>query len=261
MTIESPAERSPRRWWLTAGIALVFLLGWEGLVAIGAVRALFFPPPSTVFVSAVELVGNGKLPRHLGVTLLRLFGGLLLGAIPGLLLGLLMGWSRRLREVIDPLIAALHPVPKTALLPLFMVILGLGEAPKIVVVGLATFFPMLISTMAGVHQISPIHFEVATNYQAGPMKMLTRVVLPGSLPMVLAGLRLAFNTALVVVIAVELLAAHRGLGAMIWSAWETMRTEELYVAIGVTAVIGILGSFVLGKIQRRVVPWQTERQI
>lgn len=244
-----------------AAIAIGLLLVWEGLVAAGLVQPLFFPAPSAVAATIVRLIGNGELAGHVGITLGRLFGGLFLGATPALLLGLLMGWSPRLRGVVDPFVAAFHPVPKTALLPLFMVILGLGEAPKIVVVALAAFFPMLINAMAGVRQISPIHFEVAENYEAGPLKVLIRVVLPGSLPLVLAGLRLAFNTALVVVIAVELLAAQRGLGAMIWSAWETMRTEELYAAVAVTAVIGIAAGALLRRSTTRLVPWQTERQI
>ncbi len=91
--------------------------------------------------------------------------------------------------------------------------------------------------------------------------MLRRVVWPGSLPLVMSGLRLAFNTALVVVIAVELLTARRGLGAMIWSAWETMRTEELYAAIVVTGVIGVAAGSLLRHGTARLVPWQTERRI
>lgn len=261
MTVKGIRGGPSRGLWLPAAIAAGLLLAWEGLVAVGAVDALFFPPPTAIGATAVRLIGNGKLLGHVGVTLGRLFGGLLLGALPGLLLGLTMGWSRRLRGVVDPFVAAFHPVPKTALLPLFMVILGLGEAPKVVVVALAAFFPMLINSMAGVRQISPIHFEVAENYEAGPLKVLSRVVLPGSLPLVLAGLRLAFNTALVVVIAVELLAARRGLGAMIWSAWETMRTEELYAAVAVAGIIGITAGALLQRLTVRLVPWQTERQI
>ncbi len=148
--IETPSRRP----WLPAAIALALLLLWEGLVAVGLVDPLFFPPPTAIARTTVRLTRTGALAGHVGITMARLFGGLLLGAVPGLLLGLTMGWSDRLRGVVDPFIAAFHPVPKTALLPLFMVLLGLGEAPMVVVVALSAFFPMLINAMAGVRQIT-----------------------------------------------------------------------------------------------------------
>jgi ABC-type nitrate/sulfonate/bicarbonate transport system permease component len=246
---------------IAALIAVGLLAAWEALVRLGLVSALFFPAPTTVARTIARFVVNGQLADNLARTLLRLLIGFSLGALPAVALGLGMGWSRRLRSVTDPFVAALHPVPKTSLLPLFMIILGLGESSKVVVPALAAFFPILINSMAGVRQISPIHFEVAENYRAGRLKVFTRVVLPGALPLVLAGVRVAFNTALHVVIAVELLSAQKGLGAMIWWAWETMRTEQLYAGITVAAVLGIAFNTLLKRLSPRLVPWQVEHQI
>lgn len=187
--------------------------------------------------------------------------GFFLGGISGLMLGLAMGWSRSLRMVIDPLIAAAHPVPKIAILPLIMILFGIGESSKIVVIAVATFFPMLINTVAGVRQINPIHFEVAENYGASLNKIFTRVIMPGSLPLVLTGARLALNMALLVAIAVELVSAQEGLGAMIWLAWQTFRTEELYVSLFVTAALGMILNFLLQRMTLYLVPWQTEQKI
>lgn len=250
-----------RRWerWLPAVVVFVALTAWELGVRTGVISSLFFPAPSFIALTFVQLIANGKLAVNLGATLLRIFLGFTLGGIPGMVLGLFMGWSRRLRIVIDPFIAAAHPVPKIAVLPLIMVIFGIGESSKVIVVAVATFFPLLINTMAGVRQIRPIYFEVAKNYGASFLKIFTRVVVPGSLPMILTGARLALNIALLLTIAVELVAAQRGLGSMIWFAWETLRTEELYASIAVTAVLGISFNFLLQRMATHLVPWQVER--
>jgi NitT/TauT family transport system permease protein len=186
--------------------------------------------------------------------------GLLLGAVPGLLLGLAMGGSPRLRAIVDPFVAAIHPMPKLALLPLLMVLLGIGEAPRIVVIAIAAFFPMLLSAMAGVRQISPVHFEVARNYGASPHQVFLRVALPGSLPMVLTGLRLAANVSLLLAIAVEIASAQLGLGALVWLSWQVLRVELLYATLVVTALFGIGINVLLQWVARRLVPWLPEPQ-
>ena len=246
--------------WLPAAVVAVALAIWEWQVRMGGLSALFFPAPSTIARTLARLVTSGELVTHLRATLSRLFLGFALGGLPGLILGLAMGWSRRLRAIFDPLIAAAHPVPKIAVLPLIMIIFGIGESSKIVSVAVAVFFPVLINTMAGVRQISPIYFEVAKNYGANLSRVLTRVVVPGSLPLVLTGARLALNTALVLTIAVEVVAAREGLGEMIWFAWETLRTEDLYVTLIVIAALGISFNAVLQRLTGRLVPWQVEHE-
>lgn len=247
--------------WLPAVAAAVAVLVWEALSRAGALSALFFPAPSCTLRYLAGAVADGELAADVGSTLGRLLVAFVMGAVPGMALGMAMGWSARLRKVVDPFIAAFHPVPKTALLPLFMVILGIGETSKVAIAALAAFFPVLISSMAGVRQISPVHFEVARNYRARPAKVFTRVVLPGSLPLLLAGLRLGFNSALVVTVAVELLSARTGLGARLWQAWETMRTEELYAALAVTSAIGIGMNYILRRATERMVPWQVDTEV
>jgi ABC-type nitrate/sulfonate/bicarbonate transport system permease component len=247
-------------WWLPAVIVAVALTVWEWQVRSGGLSALFFPAPSTIARTLIRLLTNGELAVNVGATLSRLLLGFALGGLPALILGMAMGWSRRLRAVVDPFIAAAHPVPKIAVLPLIMIIFGIGESSKVVVVAVAAFFPMLINTMAGVRQISPIYFEVAENYGASLFKVFTRVVVPGSLPLVLTGARLALNVALLITIAVELVAAQEGLGEMIWFAWETLRTEELYASLLVTAALGIGFNLLLQRLVARLVPWQVERE-
>jgi ABC-type nitrate/sulfonate/bicarbonate transport system permease component len=247
--------------WLAVLIIFFIAITWELGVYIGWLSSLFFPPPSVIVVTFIKLMVNNKLVDNTGVTLWRVFLGLALGGIPGLILGLTMGWSRRLYLLINPFIAAGHPIPKIAILPLIMIIFGIGESSKVIVIAMAAFFPLLINTAAGVQQISPIHFEVAKNYGANLTKIFTRVIFPASLPLVLTGLRLSLNFALLVAIAVELVSAQKGLGAMIWLTWQTLRTEELYVSLIVTALLGIFFNFFLQRLAVYLVPWKAEQRI
>ena len=249
-----------RELWLSVLAVILALVTWEVLVRAGRVSALFFPAPSTIGWTCLRLLANGKLVAALSATLSRLFLGFALGALPALVLGLVMGWSRRLRAIVDPFVAALHPLPKIALLPLTMIVFGIGESSTVATVALAAFFPMLVSTMAGVREIRPIHYEVAENYGASRLRVFARVVIPGSLPLVLAGVRLALNAALLVTASVELVAAQEGLGDMIWMAWQTLRTEELYASLVAIAALGIGINTLLQMLTIRFVPWQVERE-
>lgn len=238
---------------------LLLLLTWEWAARTGHVRTLFFPAPSVILQTLLRMIMDGRLGRHLSASLLRLVNGFLLGAIPGLILGLLSGWSRRLRLIVDPLIAAAHPVPKVSLLPLVMIIFGMRDISKVIVIGIVCFFPMMINAAAAVREIPPIYFEVAENYGASLRRLLTRVVAPATLPLILNAIRLALNSALTLTLAVELVATRQGLGTLIWLAWETLRTEELYAVITVTAVLGIGINLVLHYVYKTLVPWQVER--
>jgi NitT/TauT family transport system permease protein len=236
-------------------------LAWEGMSRTSIISPLFFPPPSVIFLSLYDLFISHTLWTHLGVTLMRMSLGLLLGGIPGILVGLGMGWSSRARVLLDPLVAALHPLPKVAILPLIMIIFGIGELSKVMAVAVAVFFPVLINSMVAVLQIEPLFFEVAKLYGAGRGKTFKRVVLPASLPMIMAGVRIALNSALLITIAVELVTARQGLGALIWLAWELFRTEELYAGLFIIGLLGVLTNWFMTQIQARLIPWRDFQSI
>jgi NitT/TauT family transport system permease protein len=237
------------------------LMLWEGAVAARLLSPLLFTPPGEIARTILALVGDGTLLVNGVATLGRVFAGLALGGAFGVGLGLLMGWSRAVRTSVDPWVAAAHAIPKIAVFPLFIFLMGIDEEPKLAVAALVAFFPMLISAMAGVGQIHPVHLEVAQNYGAHLRHIITRVVLPGSLPVLLSGVRLAFNGALLATIAVEMVGARSGLGVIIWSAWETLQTENLWASLVVIAVTGITFNFLLEALTRRLVPWQMRREI
>jgi NitT/TauT family transport system permease protein len=234
------------------------LLAWEAAVRTGAISPLLAPAPSAIMQELVGLVVSGEMLRHIGATLLRMTAGLAIGAGSGIFLGLAMGWIPWLRRLLDPMVSAMHPIPKVALFPLLIVVLGIGESSKVAAIALAAFFPSLINSIAGVRGIAPVQLDLARNYGAGPRAMLFRILLPGSLPMVLTGLRVASSVAFLSAISIEMVAAKTGLGALVWLSWQLFRIEQLYATIIVIAAIGITNTAVIRVVRRHLAPWLPE---
>lgn len=245
--------------WLPVTVILAGLAAWELAAHTGWISVIFFPAPSQIASTLLQMVGTTTFWWTLGATLFRLMAGLFLGGSAGLLLGWAMGTSRPLRTALDPIVAALHPLPKLAIFPIFLVLLGIGEASKVALVALTAFFPMVINTLAGVRQIDANYWEAAANYGASGWALARRVILPGSLPMVMVGLRLAVNSAWVVTIAVEMLSAQDGLGARIWLVWQTLRLSELYAVLFIIALLGWGLHVLLITATTHLAPWHNER--
>lgn len=226
---------------------LAVALAWEAASRADLVAALIFPAPTTIIAWLAGSLRSGEMLASLAASGQRLALGVGLGAACGVLAGLAMGLSTRLHRAIDPVVAALHPMPKVALLPLFLVLFGFGEAARVVPVALVAFFPMAIAGAVAIRAIDPLLWDVARNYGAGRLMLLRRIVLPGARPMLLAGFRLSLNVAIVVLISVEMLSGTDGLGAAVWQAWQTMRVEQLYGTLLVVATIGILVNRALGR--------------
>lgn len=224
---------------LKGGVYFAGLLAlWELAARTGIVAALFFPAPSSVFLRLFSMISDGSLTEHVGATLLRVVVGVVIGGGAGLVLGLLMGLSSRANAALDWLVSISHPLPKIALLPLFLVFFGYGETARLVLVGLSAAFPMIIAARTAVYTIDPLLIDVCAAYQVTGYHKLRRLILPACRPLVIAGLRISINTALIVAISVEMLAANEGLGVMLWFGWQTMRLEDIY---GVLIIIGLFG--------------------
>lgn len=232
---------------------------WEIGSSWGVLDALFFPPPSTWVLELGELWRDGVLAVDLVATLSRFVAGMGSGALAGWATGLLLGVSPRIHRTLDPIVAVIHPLPKLTLYPLLLLILGFGEAPKIAVIAVATFFPMFVSTVNGVRDVDAGLLEVVRSFGAGRLLALRRVILPSSVPFVLAGLRLALNTGLTVTIAVELITAGDGLGSRVWLSWQSLRTEQLYAVLLIVAAFGFAMNDSLERLGRRLAPWRLTR--
>ena len=249
-----------RSGFISGAIAIALVGAWEVAARAGGISPLLAPAPSAVLGTLWTLLLSGEIAPHITATLSRVVIGLALGGTVGVTMGILMGTVPRLRAIVDPFVSAFHPVPKIAILPLVMALLGIGDTARIAVVSLAVFFPMMINTLAGVTQISRTHLDVARNYGASGWKLFTRVILPASLPMMFAGFRVALNLALLIAISIEIAAASVGLGALIWMSWELLRIDVLYAALVVIMALGVSFNVIVRALTQRLVPWSGERR-
>jgi ABC-type nitrate/sulfonate/bicarbonate transport system permease component len=179
--------------------------------------------------------------------------------LPALLLGVAMGLYRPIRAAIDPLISATYPVPKSAILALILLIFGLGEASKIVMVALGVFFPVLINTMTGVLQIDKIYLDVGKNFRASRWQTFHTVALPGAMPSIMAGIKLGIGMGLILIAIAEMVGAKTGIGFMIWDAWQILSVETMYVGLIVISLLGFLLTLVLNEIEGWILPWKQDR--
>jgi NitT/TauT family transport system permease protein len=238
---------------------IALLLVWEALVRVGALDARFFPEPSSIISQMWTMMGSGELWTHIGASMQRLFLGFWLGLVPALILGVVMGLSRPLRAALGPLVSGTYPIPKSALLPLILLIFGLGEMSKIVMVAIGVFYPVVLNTMAGVMQIQPMYYDVAKNFGARRWKVFRTVALPGAMPSIMTGVELGAGLGLILIAIAEMVGAKTGLGFMIWNAWELYSVETMYVGLLVIAVIGYGLSLLIAGISRLVMPWRVDR--
>ncbi|HKT16690.1 MAG TPA: ABC transporter permease [Stellaceae bacterium] len=247
--------RQERLLYLLSPIGLLVL--WEIAIRAGLGDRRFVPAPSDIAERFYLLCVSGELPWDTAVTLWRIIAGFLLGSIPGVALGLLMAMWRSVRIIIDPLIAALFPIPKLALMPLILLAFGFGETSKIVVVAIGAFFPVIVNAYAGAANIDKIYIDVARNYGASPRIMFSRVVFFGALPLIFAGLRVALAISFIVATAAEFVAAKSGVGYLIWSSWELLQVDAMFVGIVTIGVLGVITSTLFVEVERLVIPWKS----
>lgn len=247
---------NPRCDRLLAWGAPALLVGlWELSIRTGLLDARFFPPPSLVALTFWRLLADGTLAAHTAASVTRVLAGFAIGAAAGLAAGLAMGTIRSLRVALEPTISALYVIPKVAILPLVMLIFGLGEASKIAIIAIATFFIVVINTTAAVVGVEPLYIEAGRAFGARRLQMFSHIILPGALPAIFTGMRLALGTALIVIIAAEFVAARDGIGYFIWFAWNTLRPEEMFAGFIVIGALGMLSYEAVRRIGHRLMPW------
>jgi ABC-type nitrate/sulfonate/bicarbonate transport system permease component len=229
---------------------------WQIASGMGLVDERYVPSPVAIAKAGWALSISGELGTHVFDSLYRLAIGFVLGAIPGILIGIVMGLSRLVRAALDPIVAALYPIPKVAILPLLMLVFGLGDASKIAVVAMSVLFLTIINTTVGVVQLDRIYFDVAQNFNTPWYKLFVRVILPGALPTIFAGLRISLGVSLVVLVSAEFVASNSGIGYLIWTSWQTLVVENMFVGIIVVTVLGVLTTFLLHECERLLIPWR-----
>lgn len=244
---------------MTGLLSLVVFFGlWEIAARTGMVAALLLPAPSQIatrFWSLLtEPVYGSSFYEQFGVSLRRVVTGFLLGSTLGIALGAMMGWSRRVEAAVDPLFELFRPIPPIAWIPLAILWLGIGEAPKIFLICIGSFIPCVINAYTGVRTTDPVLIRAAKSLGAKDRRIFLEVALPSSVPVVVAGLRVALGNSWAILIAAELVAAQSGLGYMMNTARQYLDTDVVIIGMLIIGVTGWTMDFVLRALERRI-PW------
>jgi ABC-type nitrate/sulfonate/bicarbonate transport system permease component len=237
---------------------LILLVLWELLARSGLLDNRFFPAPSAVIVELWSMLLDGSLVMNTAATLGRVGAGLFIGCVLGVSLGLMLGLVRTFRLAMIPILAVTMPIPKIALLPLLMLMLGLGDPSKVALVSISVFFIMVYNTMAGVVGIPEIYLEVGRTFGASRLNFYRTVAIPGSLPYILTGFKLSVAVGLLVIVPAEWSGVKSGLGYMINQAWNTFSILDMYVALIALGVLGYLSGLLLEELERWMVPWRKQ---
>ena len=176
-------------------------------------------------------------------------------SLAGVVLGLLAGAVRWVEDLLDPWVAAVYPIPKSALFPLFMLWFGLGNPSKIVTIAVGVLFLVLVNTMAGVHAINPVLLKAARDLGASRAQIFVKVILPGALPSIFTGLRLGAGMALILVFITEIEATKAGLGFLLWEAFQLMDTRHVFVGVVTFGLLGVATTWLLQWLERVTCPW------
>ena len=234
----------------------VLILVWHVASVSGAVKPYLLPPPSAVVTTLWELALNGTLLKHVQASVTRWVVGFVLGGGLGLLLGSWVGLSRGAERALDTSVQMLRTVPFLAMAPLLIIWLGLDEAPKITLVGLAAFFPLYINTFAGIRNVDRKLIEVGQVYQLTGVEMLSRVIIPAALPAVFTGVRYGLGVAWLALVVAELMGASRGLGFMLVEGREFVRIDVIVGGIILFSLVGKLVDQFVRLLESRFLRWR-----
>jgi NitT/TauT family transport system permease protein len=245
------------QWWVAAFSPLLLFIAWELAARAGLMDRRFFPPPTEIAVSAVAMVQQGVLLSSIMVSLRRLALGFGMGALVGVGVGLWLGLSAWSRALIEPWIQVTYPIPKLALYPLLVLIVGIGEVPIVLLLAIAVFYIVCINTIAGVLSIRPVFLDVGRDCRANFRQFFATIALPASLPHICTSLELSMGVAYIVLIAAEFVGTRVGLGAIIWSSWQLFDVAQMYVAIVVVGLLGYASVLLMRLAASILMPWHT----
>jgi NitT/TauT family transport system permease protein len=245
-----------QRTWMSV-LAFIGLIGlWELVTGTGLVSPIFLPSPTRVVRALWDLAISGDLWRHVSASLMRIGYGWVIGTLFGVAFGLMIGLFTVSRAVGLPLVAALFPIPKIALLPLLILWLGIGEGSKVATIALSVFFPTVIATFSGVDSVPRNLIRMAQSFNVPLLRIITQVLLPGALAGMLAGFRISIAAALLVLVAAEMIGAQYGLGAFLILTGNMMQTDRLMAGVVVVSVLGLTMILIVGFLERRLLRWR-----
>jgi ABC-type nitrate/sulfonate/bicarbonate transport system permease component len=249
--------------WLTgsraSGLILIILLlaFWE-ISALYIVRTPTWPPVTRVLVAWFNNVIDGTLPLHLLATLWRQMLGYGLAILLGVSMGLVMGYYRVLYNLFEPVVEVLRPIPGPAYLPILVLFVGIGHEMKVVLVLVASFFPILLNTFSGVRSIDPVQFDTARTLGLTTLQTFRELVLPAASPQILTGMRISLAISLILAVLGEMIVSNDGLGYFTLLAQRTFRVPEIYAGIFALAMLGYALNRLFLVIESKLIRWHQE---
>ena len=251
-----------RRFWIGICSLFVLIFAWElTLTYIFPANPFFFTKPSLIGSAFGEQIQGAKLWHDLAVSSQAFLWGFSFAVVIGIPLGLVMGWRRRVEYSLDPFLTALYASPLVALAPLFIIIFGVGVLGKAALVFLLSVFPFVFNTFAGVKSTDSLLINVIRSFGGGEKDLYLKVILPSTIPYIIAGARLAIGRGLVGIIVGEFYAASEGIGFAILQAGDTYRLPEMFVGIIILSLIAVLLTELMRKLELTVAPWRAGDEV
>jgi NitT/TauT family transport system permease protein len=235
---------------------LVILILWEIGSRTGVISNIALPAPSQALTAFADLVKTGMLWKHLDASLYRLLVGWIFGSLLGIGFGLMIGLFSLARAGLLPLVSALFPIPKIALLPLFIIWFGIGEGSKVATILFGTFFPTVIATYAGVDAVDRNLIRMGQSFGLSWLSIVRKIIIPGALPAILSGFRISISIAIVLLVAAEMIGAEFGIGAYILMAGSLFALDQLIAGVAMLSILGLVMSWVIGRAERYLLKWR-----
>ncbi|KAK1183564.1 ABC transporter permease [Streptomyces sp. NBS 14/10] len=252
----SARRRTVPRWLRRTTGPLVLLIAWQVCSATGVLSPDTLASPGTIARTASDLIGDGTLPHAMLVSVQRVLVGLLIGAVAGVSLALVSGLSRLGEDLVDATVQMLRTIPWVGMIPLFIIWLGIGEAPKIALIALGVTFHLYLNVYAGIRGVDAQLIEAGTSLGLGRWGLIRHVVLPGALPGAMTGLRYSLATAWLALVFGETINADDGIGFLLNRAREFFQTDVIVVCLIVYAALGLLADFIVRTLERLLLQWR-----
>lgn len=238
-------------------IPVVLIILWQFAANGGKINVQLFPSPEKIWQAFVKSVLNGNLQKNILISLERVLIGYIYGAVLGIVVGILLGLSKKAYRLFSFVLEVLRPIPIIAWVPVLIMILGIGETSKIIVIMIGSFWSIFLNTYDGIQSVDSKYLEVSSMFMKTKRETVWRVMLPASLPGIFTGLRVGIGSAWVSVIGAELIASSAGLGYMISYSREMAQPANMYVAVFVIGIIGYLINALLKLIEKRALRWNS----
>lgn len=236
---------------------ILFFAVWEVGPRLGFLKSTFVSPPSEIFMCYLKLITEERLLSHVGISLFRSVIGFIFAIIVGVPLGFLLGgWFKTFEKLVEPILKFLGQFNPFSLFPIFILILGIGEASKIAMIFWVCLWPVIFNTVTGVKELDPLLIKSGRAMGLTKFKLITKIVLPGATPYIFNGYKLASSTAFFMLIAAEMMGASRGLGWLVWNAQVNYQIPKLYAGTVLISVLGLIINRIFKLWEKRILVWK-----